>query len=209
MAVGRFSNLPAGAGRRAGATGGAGGGGEFALGGHYGAGPPRGDVDVAGLYSKPTVTDMVTDLLWPVHLSVLCHPNIAARYADKSLSEFIESNELLHVRIADLPRHHLWTQFARQANLGAAHVERGLVFDNVMLAVQYALSGEGIALVDTYLYGDYIRTGRLAKPFENTLDDGFGYYLFTHPEALSDTDIALFPSWLVGRFGLGGGPTAS
>ena len=113
---------------------------------YYGVGPPPSDVDVAVLYSKPTVTDMVTDLLWPVHLSVLCHPNIAARHAGKSLSEFIESNELLHVRISDLPRHHLWTQFARQANLGAVHVERGLVFDNVMLAVQYALSGEGLYL---------------------------------------------------------------
>ena len=126
---------------------------------YYGVGPPPSDVDVAVLYSKPTVTDMVTDLLWPVHLSVLCHPNIAARYADKSLAEFIAANELLHVRISDLPRHHLWTQFARHANLSAVNVERGLVFDNVMLAVQYALSGEGIALVDTYLYGDYIRTG--------------------------------------------------
>src|SRR6202165_3823780 len=56
---------------------------------YYGVGPPPSDVDVAVLYSKPTVTDMVTDLLWPVHLSVLCHPSVAARYADKSLYEFI------------------------------------------------------------------------------------------------------------------------
>ena len=34
------------------------------------------------------------------------------------------------------------------------NVERGLVFDTAMLAVQYALSGEGIALVDTYLFGE-------------------------------------------------------
>jgi DNA-binding transcriptional LysR family regulator len=171
---------------------------------YYGVGPPPSDVDVAVLYSKPIVTDMVTDLLWPVHLSVLCHPTIAARYAGASLADFISANELLHVRISDLPRHHLWTQFARHANLNAVNVERGLVFDNVMLAVQYALSGEGIALVDTYLYGDDIRSGRLAKPFENTLDDGFGYYLFTHPEGLSDTAIALFRSWLIERFGSGG-----
>jgi DNA-binding transcriptional LysR family regulator len=170
---------------------------------YYGVGPPPNDVDVAVLYSKPTVTDMVTDLLWPVHLSVLCHPHLAARFAGKSLAEFIEANELLHVRIAELPRHHLWTQFARHANLSQLNVERGLVFDNVMLAVQYALSGEGIALVDTYLYGDEIRTGRLAKPFDNMLDDGFGYYLVTHPEGLSDTAIALFRSWLIERFGTG------
>jgi DNA-binding transcriptional LysR family regulator len=83
------------------------------------------------------------------------------------------------------------------------NVERGLVFDTAMLAVQYALSGEGVALVDTYLFGDHIRSGRLVKPFSNSLDDGFGYYLITHPEALSDTAVALFRSWLIDRFGSG------
>ncbi len=175
----------------------------------YGVGTPPSDVDVAVVYSKPTVTDMVTDLLWPVRMSLLCHPQVAARNEGKSLQEFIESNELVHVRIADLPRHHMWTQFTRQSNMSAVNIERGLVFDTAVLAVQYALSGEGIALVDNYLFSDYIRTGRLASPFEHSLDDGYGYYLITHPEALSDTAIALFRSWLINRFGTGSGTGAA
>ena len=171
----------------------------------YGVGPPPGDVDVAVVYSKPTVTDLVTDLLWPVRLSMLCHPSVAARCQGQSLGDFIAGNELVHVRISDLPRHHLWMQFARQSGLSALNVERGLVFDTAVLAVQYALSGEGIALLDTYLFGDYLRTGQLVKPFDNILDDGFGYYLSTHPDALSDTAIALFRSWLIERFGTGAG----
>ena len=43
--------------------------------------------------------------------------------------------------------------------------------------------------------------GRLVKPFEASLDDGYGYYLITHPEGLGDTAIALFRSWLIERFG--------
>jgi DNA-binding transcriptional LysR family regulator len=175
----------------------------------YGAGLPPSDVDVAVLYSKPTVTDLVTDLLWPVRLGLLCHPNVAERHAGKSLVDFIESNELVHVRLSDQPRHHLWTQFARQWNLSGLNVERGLVFDSAVLAVQYALSGEGVVLVDNYLFGDYIRTGQLIKPFDNSLDDGYGYYLITHPEALSDTAVALFRSWLIERFGTGAGATQS
>jgi len=174
----------------------------------YGVGPPLNEVDVAVVYSKPTVTDLVKDLLWPVRLSILCHPNIAERHKGKSLAEFIESNELVHVRLTDIPRHHLWAQFARQAGLYSANVERGLVFDTALLAVQYALSGEGIALIDTYLFGDYIRTGRLIKPFDNILDDGYGYYLITHPEGLSDTAIGLFRSWLIERFGNASGSAA-
>ena len=82
------------------------------------------------------------------------------------------------------------------------------MFDTAVLAVQYALSGEGVALVDNYLFSDYIRTGQLVRPFEQTLDDGYGYYLITHPEALSDTAIALFRSWLIGRFGRSGAAAA-
>jgi DNA-binding transcriptional LysR family regulator len=169
----------------------------------YGVGPPLGDVDVAVVYSKPTVTDLVTDLLWPVRLSVLCHPNIAARHQGKDLAAFIEANEIVHVRIADLPRHHVWTEFARKAGLAGVNCERGLVFDTAVLAVQYALSGEGLCLVDTHLFADEIRTGRLVRPFDATLDDGYGYYLITHPEGLGDTAIALFRSWLIERFGTG------
>ena len=167
----------------------------------YGVGPPPGDVDVAVVYSKPTVTELVTDLLWPVRLSMLCHPSVAERHAGSTLANFIAANELVHVRIADLPRHHCWSQFAKQANLTNLNVERGLVFDTAVLAVQYALSGEGIALVDSYLFGDYVKTGKLVKPFDVSVDDGYGYYLTTHPEALSDTAVALFRSWLIERFG--------
>ena len=170
----------------------------------YGVGPPPSDVDVAVVYSKPRVTDMVTDLLWPVNLTVLCHPNIAARAAGKSLAEFVASNELVHVRIADSPRHHFWAQFVRSQGLGPVNVERGLVFDTAVLAVQYALSGAGLVLVDSYLFGDYVRTGKLVRPFEQEFDDGYGYYLITHPEALSDTAVALFRSWLIERFGIHG-----
>jgi len=167
----------------------------------YGVGPPLGDVDVAVVYSKPTVTDLVADLLWPARPTLLCHPNIAARSAGKDLAAFIDANEIVHVRIADLPRHHLWSQFLRQNNIPNIKYERGLVFDTAVLAVQYALSGQGVALCDPLLFTEELRQGRLVRPFEASLDDGYGYYLITHPEALGDTAIALFRSWLIERFG--------
>lgn len=48
-----------------------------------GVGLPLGDVDVAVVCSKQTVTDLVTDLLWQVRLSLLCHPSVAARHRGK------------------------------------------------------------------------------------------------------------------------------
>jgi DNA-binding transcriptional LysR family regulator len=167
----------------------------------YGVGPPPAEVDVAVVYSKPMVTDLVTDLLWPVRLSVLCHPKLREQRAGADLAAFIAANEIIHVRINDLPRHHLWTQFVRHMGLGALNVERGLVFDTAILAVQYALSGDGIVLVDNNLFHEHVRTGRLVKPFDIEFDEGYGYYLLTHPEALSDAAISMFRSWLIERLG--------
>ena len=166
----------------------------------YAIGPPPADVDVAVVYSKPTVTDDITDLLWPEWLSILCHPDVAAAHAGKDLAAFIQANELIHVRIGDLPRHHMWTQFIRQAGLNAINFERGVVFDTALLAVEYALSGEGLALVDINLFADELRAGRLVRPFDASFDDGYGYYLITHAEGLSDPAIALFRTWLIERF---------
>ncbi len=167
----------------------------------YGVGPPLGDVDVAVVYSRPAVSDLVTDLLWPVQLSILCHPQTAAAHRGKDLAAFVEANEIVHVRIADLPRHHFWSQFVARDSLAGLNVDRGPVFDTAVLAVQYVLGGAGLALVDSQLFAEEIRAGRLVKPFEASLDDGYGYYLITHPEGLADTAIALFRSWLIERFG--------
>ena len=167
----------------------------------HGVGAPPSDVDVAVVYSKPAITEYVSDLLWPVRLSILCHPDLAERHAGKDLATFIRDNELIHVRIADTPRHHMWSLLAQQSNLGQLNCERGLVFDTALLAVQYALSGEGLALVDVNLFAEDLRAGRLVRPFDVTLDDGYGYYLMTQAEALSDTAIALFRTWLIEHFG--------
>jgi DNA-binding transcriptional LysR family regulator len=167
----------------------------------YGVGPPLGDVDVAVVYSRPTVTDLVTDLLWSERLTVLCHPNVAAAHRGKDLAAFIEANEIVHVRLADQPRHYLWMQLVRQTGLGKVAVERGLVVDTAVLAAQYALSGQGVALVDPNLFAEELDAHHLVRPFDVTLDAGYGYYLTTTPEGLGDTAIGLFRSWLIERFG--------
>lgn len=166
----------------------------------HSVGPPLGDVDVAVVYSRPAVTDLVSDLLWLESLTIVSHPSIAANHRGADLASFIEANDIVHIRLADQPRHYLWLQFVRHAGL-KVDVERGLVVDTAVLAAQYALSGQGIALVDPNLFAEEIATGRLVKPYEAKLDAGYGYYLTTPPEGLGDTAIGLFRSWLIEHFG--------
>ena len=55
-------------------------------------------------------------------------------------------------------------------------------------------------LTDPLLFGDEIKAGKLVRPFDIWLDEGYGYYLTTHPEDLSNEAVALFRSWLIARF---------
>jgi DNA-binding transcriptional LysR family regulator len=87
-------------------------------------------------------------------------------------------------------------------------VDRGLVFDTQQLAAQYAMMGDGLALLDPLLFHEEIKAGRLVRPFDLWLDEGYGYYLTTHPEDLSNEAVALFRSWLIARFAGGATPRA-
>ena len=73
--------------------------------------------------------------------------------------------------------------------------------DTAVLAAQYALRGQGIALADPTLFAAELNSGSLVKPFEAATDAGYGYYLMTPPEELGDSAVALFRSWLIERFG--------
>ena len=163
--------------------------------------PNDGDADVAVVYKQPEVSTSILDLLWMVQLSVVCTPKVAQRIVDADLAAIVASTDLLHVKLEGRPRHEFWEMFMRRAGHPEIKVNRGLVFDTAQLAVQYALSGEGLALVDPMLFKAEIASGKLVQPFDILLDDGYGYYLATHPEDLNNEAVALFRSWLIRRFG--------
>ena len=79
-------------------------------------------------------------------------------------------------------------------------VARGVTFDSASLAVQYALSGQGLVLADPVLFRDEIEAGRLVAPFTADHYEGFGYYLKIDAEGLADPLISGFRSWLISRF---------
>ena len=163
-------------------------------------GLPARDTDAAVIYAKPQVSDRVSNLLWMERLTPMCHPDVAARTRGRDLASFLAETELLHGKLDNEPRNRMWHMLVRQAGL-ALDTERGLVFDTTALAAQYALSGEGVALLDTKMFAADIEAGRLVAPYDIVLEAGYGYYLTIHPEDLSDPAIARFRSWMVERFG--------
>ncbi len=163
-------------------------------------GPMDRGAEIAVVYSEPRVTDRVLDLLWMEKLTVLCHPDVAARANGMSMSDFLASNDLLKVAVDDRPRNHFWEMTVKSIGCPEVDVDRGLVFDTSQMAVLYALSGEGLALVDPLLFQDELASGKLVRPYEFQIDNGYGYYLAIHPDDLGDTAVSVFRSWLISRF---------
>ncbi len=166
--------------------------------------PPQGPMErgaeIAVVYSEPKVTDRVLDLLWMEKLTILCHPDVAARAKDQTIGQFLDSNDLLQVGVEDRPRNYFWEMVTRSVGCPEVKVDRGMVFDTAQMTVLYAMSGEGLALVDPLLFQDELASGKVARPYDFQIDDGYGYYLAIHPDDLGDTAVSVFRTWLISRF---------
>jgi len=162
-------------------------------------GKPASDFDVAVIYARPTVDEWVTDLLWEERVMILCHPQIAPLQC-QDIATLIAQNEIVHVRIVDEDPYYSWKRFAIHNNLAVSSVERGTIVDTASLAVEYILSGQGLALVDPLLFRDEMACGSIVAPFPFDHYEGYGYYLKVEATELANPLIAAFRSWLIGKF---------
>lgn len=160
---------------------------------------PELETDMAIVFDRPTIDDHVTDFLWTVRVAPVCSPATAALHRGKSLERFLADTTLLHVKLDGEPRSLLWGIYARHARI-ALDADRDLAFDTALLAVSYAMAADGVALADIDMFAGELADGRLVMPYDAVIEDGFGYYLKLRAEDLSDPGIALFRSWLIGRF---------
>jgi DNA-binding transcriptional LysR family regulator len=163
-------------------------------------GLPATDFDMAIAYDRPNVDDRITDLLWMVRVAPLCSPETASHANEKSLEAFLQSQELLHLKLDGEPRDLLWTAYLRQSGLTVT-THGGLAFDTAISAAQYAMTANGVFLGDVDMFAQEIADGRLVMPYDTVLEDGYGYYLKLHADDLADPAISMFRSWLINRFG--------
>lgn len=155
-------------------------------------------LDFAVVFDKPRVDDRLRDLLWTVNCMPACAPSLAERAAGRGLGAFLHEAELLHVKLEEEPFGVFWADYARQQGLEVDE-KRGLAFDTEALAVQWAIAGGGVVLVDTKTFRPELDAGRLVA-VGDPVDTAYGYYLTFHPDDLHDPAIALFRSFLIARF---------
>lgn len=163
-------------------------------------GLPPTEVDMAIVYDRPNVDDWVTDLLWMVRVVPLCSPETAQGAKGATMAEFLAGQELLHLKLDNQPRDLLWGDYLRRQGI-AMPVQGGLAFDTAIATARYAMTSGGVMLGDVDMFASEISQGLLTAPYDSVMEEGYGYYLKLRADDLADPAIALFRSWLIGRFG--------
>jgi LysR family transcriptional regulator, glycine cleavage system transcriptional activator len=130
-------------------------------------------VDIAVRQGRPPFGPGLTvDFLFAQEIVAVCSPKLLPRGANALDPAALKSHALLH------DTHNLWPEFIEKVlGIAAAPEAKGLRFNQTGLAIDAAISGQGIALVSKFLVEADLSAGRLIQPFIATMRGGRDYYV--------------------------------
>lgn len=154
-----------------------------------------GGVDAAIRYGRGHWPSLRADWLMADELFPVCSPALITGSKPLRCPEDLAGQTLLHTSAGYNDDWRLWlTAAGLPANISK---HPGLTFDLILVTVQAAIDGLGVAMGRTsYVEADIVK-GRLVVPFKIALPADAGFYLVS-PEARADSPkLSAFRNWLV------------
>jgi len=154
-----------------------------------------GDVDAAIRYGRGNWAGLRADWLTADELFPVCSPALLTGAKPLRCPEDLANQTLLHSSGGYDDDWRLWlTAAGLPADISK---QPGLTFDLILMTVQAAIDGFGVAMGRTSYVEADIAKGRLVVPFKITLPADAGFYLVS-PEAKADSPkLRAFRQWLV------------
>jgi len=152
----------------------------------------REDIDLAirhgdGNWPGLHAARLCTEEQFPV-----CSPRLAAQGGALASPADIRRHALLHVNGRES-----WTKWLAQAGYEGVEAQRNLDFNQASMAIDAAVDGQGIALARTALAAGDLINGRLVRPFAQSIEAPFAFWIVC-PKAVADLPkIATFRDWLL------------
>jgi len=155
-----------------------------------------GEMDVAIRFGHGRYPGCRVDRLFEVAVVPLCSPALLRGEHALSCPENLVHHTLLH---DDTPYedHPDWAAWLRAAGVSGVSTKRGLHFNQVSMALQSAIDGQGIVLSLDALAVDDIEAGRLTVPFSFQLPLSSAYYVVCLHESAEIPRIKAFREWLL------------
>ena len=154
-----------------------------------------GDVDAAIRYGRGHWPGLRADWLMADELFPVCSPALITGSKALRCPEDLAEQTLLHTSAGYNDDWRLWlTAAGLPANISK---RPGLTFDLILVTVQAAIDGLGVAMGRTSYVEADIAKGRLVVPFKIALPADAGFYLVS-PEARADSPkLSAYRKWLV------------
>jgi LysR family glycine cleavage system transcriptional activator len=154
-----------------------------------------GDVDAAIRYGRGQWPGLRADWLMADQLFPVCSPALLTGDRPLRRPEDLANRTLLHSSGGYDDDWRLWlTAAGLPANISK---QPGLTFDLILVTVQAAIDGLGVAMGRTSYVEADIAKGRLVVPFKITLPADAGFYLVS-PEIRADPPkLRAFRQWLI------------
>lgn len=158
----------------------------------------REDVDVVVRFGRGEWAGMRSDLLLEETFFPVCSTALVGDPA-RPLGEpsDLRHHTLLHEIVENVPDYVTWDYWLKAVGVEGIDTSRGPRFPHTFLSLQAAASGQGVALATSVLIGDYLKAGRLVRPFRHEVKGQHQYYIVC-PQAWADRPaIADFRTWML------------
>ena len=153
-----------------------------------------GDAHLAIRYGAGRDPRLRSTPLLPSRFAPVCAPALAVTALDELSRVPLIGFEWLR-RDATTPDWPLWFECA-----GSKPLPRQLHFSDEVHAIQAAIAGQGVALINLALVADELRTGLLRQPFGTTLE-GHDFHLVWPERDDKDVDATAVRGWLLEEAG--------
>jgi LysR family glycine cleavage system transcriptional activator len=163
----------------------------------------RSEVDIAVRYGVKHDPDMIAHRLFDDRVFPACSPALLGGRAVADIGE-LSKMPLIHWDMSQLPwaeatrRWFDWGSWVQLTNVEGIDVSKGARFNDYGLAVQAAISGQGVLLASGPILQDAMEAGLLVQPFQGYVGvTDIGYDLVTTHGAANRPEVSAFIDWLL------------
>lgn len=155
-------------------------------------------VDLGVRYGSGSYPGLVSERLFDDEIFPVYSPRmLKGRRAMRSPSD-LRTHPLIHTDWTPGTGHWPgWSDWLGAAGVTGVNVNKGLRFSDGALAIQAAVSGQGVALGSRALALDHLAAGRLVRPFELSLVTDFAYYIACSKKRAEEPDLVAFRRWVI------------
>jgi LysR family glycine cleavage system transcriptional activator len=155
-------------------------------------------VDLGVRYGSGNYPGLISDRLFVDEIFPVYSPGMLGGGAPLKKPSDLRGQSLIHTDwTPERGRWPGWTEWALAAGVSGVDVSKGPRFSDGALAIQAAVTGQGVALGSKALTLEHLAAGRLVRPFKLSLVTDFAYYVVCARSRADEPGIVAFRRWLI------------